>query len=173
MLFDLYYKPLCFYVMQFTLNMPDAEDIVQTEYMKLWDKRNELKIHTSIKSYLYKSVYNAFMLQLRKEKQRDKFLDSLKHKALAYRWDEDDKEHAQKIERIKKLVGQLPDRCREIVLLSKKEGYKNQEIADKLGISVKTVESQIRIAFKKIREGFGDVNLFLFLLSRDFQHRYR
>lgn len=166
MLFELYYRPLCAYALQFTHNMLDAEDLVQNEYVKLWTRRNEISIHTSVKSYLYKSVYHAFLQKVRKDKKNDKLLDSLKYEAMSYLVEEDDSKFTRKIERIKDVVNNLPDRCKEILLLSKKEGYKNREIAERLGISIKTVESQIRIAFKKIREAFEDGNLNLFLLFK-------
>lgn len=165
-LFDLYYRPLCSYALQFTHNMLDAEDLVQNEFVKLWVRRSELSIHTSVKSYLYKSVYHGYLQKIRKDKKKDKLLDSLKYEALSYLLEEDNSEFIQKTERIKEAVKNLPDRCKEILLLSKKEGYKNREIAEKLGISIKTVESQIRIAFKKIREALEDGNLHLFLLFR-------
>ena len=158
-LFDLHYRPLCSYAIQFTRRMPDAEDLVQSEFTNLWIKRKELCIHTSVKAYLYKSVYNSFMCKARKEKQKDAFFDSLKYEAMSNRPNEDNSAFLRKIEKVKKLVNLLPNQCRETLLLSKREGYKNREIAEKLGVSVKTVESQIRIAFKKIREGFDGYNL--------------
>ncbi|WP_282163291.1 RNA polymerase sigma factor [Ulvibacterium marinum] len=165
-LFDLHYKSMCSYALQFTRNMLDAEDLVQNEYVKLWIRRNELNIHTSVKSYLYKSVYHAYLQKNRKDKKNDKLLDSLKYEAMSYLLEEDNSELTLKTEKIREIVNTLPERCKEILLLSKKEGYKNREIAEKLGISIKTVESQIRIAFKKIRDGIGDGNLHLFLLFR-------
>ncbi|SDM41870.1 RNA polymerase sigma-70 factor [Kriegella aquimaris] len=157
-LFDQQYRPLCVYALQFAQCLPDAEDIVQGVFIKLWTKREELDIKTSIKAYLYKSVFNACMQNVRRDKKTEGTLDFIKHKVLQEQTQEDDSELLEKIEKIKILVDSLPDRCKEILLLSKKEGYKNKEIADKLGISIKTVESQMRIAFKKIRKGFGKNN---------------
>lgn len=162
-LFDSHYKPLCSYAFQFTKHFGDAEDIVQNEFVKLWMRRNKFVIHTSIKAYLYKSVYHAFLQQTRKEKKKEAFFISLKYEALSYRIDEDDTVLSEKIERIKNLLELLPARCKEILLLSKRDGLQNKEIADKLGISVKTVESQISIAFKKIRKGFINSKIFLIL----------
>ena len=163
-LFNLHYRPLCSYAIQFTHRMPDAEDLVQGEFTNLWIKRKKLYIHTSVKAYLYKSVYNAFLHKARKDKRKDMFFNALKYEAMSYSPNEDNSAFLQKIEKVKKLVDLLPDQCRETLLLSKREGYKNREIAKELGVSIKTVESQIRIAFKKIREGFDDDNLLLFIL---------
>ena len=73
---------------------------------------------------MYKSVYNSFMLQVRKEKQRDKFFESLKYEAMIDRLDEDDSELIGKIEKIKKIVNLLPDRCREFYCLVKEKGIR-------------------------------------------------
>lgn len=153
-LFDLHYRPLCIYALQFSHGLPDAEDIVQGIFIKLWTKRKDLDIKTSLKAYLYKSVFNACMQNVRRNKNIVDSLDFLKHKILQDQTEDDDSLLLEKIEKVKSLVDTLPKRCKEILLLSKKEGYKNKEIAEKLGVSIKTVESQMRIAFKKIRKGF-------------------
>ncbi len=163
-LFDLFYKPLCSYVVQFTGRMSEAEDIVQSVFIKLWTKREELLISTSVKAYLYRSAYNSYMDKFRKSKRKEDFLESLKYEALFYQLEEEDAVLQKKIEKVKFLVDSLPERCKEILLLSKHEGYKHREIAEKLGVSIKTVETQLRIAFRKIREGFGG-GVSLFFLS--------
>ncbi len=165
-LFDLHYKPLCSYAVQFTHCMIDAEDIVQSVFIALWDKREKLEIETSLKAYLYKSVYNAAMNKFRKDKQKDAFLEKLKYEALRSQIIEDNTLLTKKIIKIKSIVAALPDRCNEIIMLSKVEGLKNREIAERLSISIKTVESQIRIAYKKIRKEFKDNDMLLFLLFR-------
>lgn len=164
-LFDLHYKPLCSYAVQFTKGMPEAEDIVQSVFISLWTKRGELNINTSLKAYLYRSVHNAYMDRFRKNKRKDEFIEALKYDAFTNQIaEEDDYILEEKIEKVKKLVETLPSRCKEILLLSKREGYKHREIAEKLNISVKTVESQLRIAFQKIREGFEEDDKFLFFV---------
>lgn len=166
-LFDLYYGPLCSYVMQFTQQMSDAEDIVQNVFVNLWTKREKLTIRTSLKAYLYKSAYNSYIQIFREAKQKNEYLDSLKYRAMiSYQLEKDNEFVLQKIERLKKMVDTLPDRCRQILLLSKREGYKNKEIAEELGISIKTVEAQLTIAFQKLREHFKNDNLFLFICHR-------
>lgn len=162
-LFDLHYRPLCVYALQFTERLPDAEDIVQTIFIKFWTKRKELNINSSIKSYLYKSVFNECMQSIRKTKKLEGSVDNLKYEMLQSQIEEDLSFQQDKIDKIQSLIAELPVRCREILLLSKKEGLKNKEIAEKLGISIKTVESQMGIAFKKIRQGFENEELILFI----------
>ncbi|AXT18680.1 RNA polymerase sigma-70 factor [Flavobacteriaceae bacterium AU392] len=151
--FDLYYKVLCSYIVQFTHDMPEAEDIVQNTFIKLWEKRNKITINTSLKSYLFRVSYNECMDNIKRKKRKDLLLENLKYKLLQSQLEQDQYIVNQKIKRIKTLVDTLPKRCKEILLLSKEKGLKNKEIAIKLNISIKTVESQIRIAFQKIRNG--------------------
>ena len=162
-LFEKHYRPLCVYALQFSNRLPDAEDIVQTIFINLWTKRKKLNINTSLKAYLYKSVYNESMQSIRKTKKLEASVDNLKYEMLQDQIEEDGSFQQDKIDKIKKLIEELPCRCREILLLSKRDGLKNMEIADKLGISIKTVESQMGIAFKKIRKGFENEELILFI----------
>ena len=163
MLFDLHYRPLCVYALQFSHRLPDAEDIVQTIFIKLWTKRKELNVKTSLKAYLYRSVFNECMQNIRKIKNLEGSLEILKYEILEDQIEEDVSFQQHRIDKIKNLIEELPSRCREILLLSKRDGLKNREIAEKLDISIKTVEAQIGIAFKKIREGFESEELILFI----------
>ncbi|WP_255518108.1 sigma-70 family RNA polymerase sigma factor [Fulvivirga sp. M361] len=69
---------------------------------------------------------------------------------------EDTESLEKRIEKVKQVVDSLPPKCQEIIRLNKLEGIKYKDIAVRMDISVKTVESQMRIAFKKIREAFHD-----------------
>lgn len=153
-LFNLHYKMLCSNILQYTHSMPEAEDIVQDVFIKLWIKRKTIIIKTSLKAYLFRSTYNAFMDKYRKQKTKNNLIESLKYDGLLASLEEDDSEFKLKAERVKKIIETLPKRCKEILLLSKQEGYKNKEISKILKISIKTVESQLSIAYKKIRKDF-------------------
>lgn len=169
-LFHLHYKPLCYYTLQFTKNMPEAEDIVQEVFVKLWTRRDTIEIKTSLKAYLYRSSHNAYIDQFRKQKLKEELLDTLKKEALSNPLEEDNSVLNEKNDKIKTLIDALPPRCKKILLLNKYDGYKHREIAEKLGISIKTVEKQLGTAFKKIREGFNDDGLFLILIKRVLKH---
>ena len=152
-LFNSSYKMLCIYIVQFTKNMDDAEDIVQEVFVNIWSKRHSIIIHSSLKSYLYRAAYNGYVDRIRKEHRKDLFLIELKHQALQPQL-EDENNSEEKVYKLKIIVEQLPKKCKQIFLLSKSEGLKNKEIAENLNISIKTVESQMRIAFQKIRSEF-------------------
>ena len=133
--------------------MDDAEDIVQEVFVKLWDKRHSININSSLKSYLFKAAYNAHIDRVRREQRNNLFLTELKYHALQS-YTEEINGSEEKMTKIKMIVDQLPQKCKQIFLLSKSEGLKNKEIAISLSISIKTVESQMRIAFQKIRNEF-------------------
>lgn len=152
--FDLYYKVLCSYILQFTHDMDNAEDIVQNTFITLWTKRNNINIKSSLKSYLFRSAYNKFLDDIRTRKKEIEFLNNLKYEAINSILEEDTTIVEQKTEAIKNLVNTLPHKCKEILLLSKEKKLKNREIAKLLGVSIKTVESQIRIAYQKIKKGY-------------------
>ena len=152
-LFKSCYRMLCLYIVQFTKNMDDAEDIVQEVFVKLWMKRHSININSSLKSYLFKATYNAYIDSARKEQRNNFYLTELKYQALQPQTEEIIG-FEEKIKKVKVIVDQLPQKCKQIFLLSKSEGLKNKEIAMSLSISIKTVESQMRIAFRKIRNEF-------------------
>ena len=163
-LFNRYYKPLVAYITTFTNDFELSEDIVQQTFITIWTQRKKLPLLKSIKNYLHTVSYHAFVDHYKKSKRDDAFFDDLKEKALRDSIEEDSELIEKRILKLIQIVESLPPRCREILKLNKIEGLKYAEIAKKLDLSVKTVESQMRIAFQKIREGFEDDPSFLILL---------
>lgn len=149
-LVDSFNHKLCVYAMGLTSDKDLAEDIVQNVFVKTWEKRRNLKPDLSIKSYLYKSVYNEFIDQNRKrrsvtalEKKYIEELDSI------VEVDEDRLEKLFLI--VQREIENLPPKCRKIFLLSRKDCLSNMEISERLNVSLKTVEAHITKAFKLIR----------------------
>ncbi|MFI1771462.1 RNA polymerase sigma factor [Thalassobellus citreus] len=165
-LFDKYYQQLVSYTITFTNDLSLAEDIVQQTFIILWEKRADFEINKSIKSYLYTVSHNTYIDYYRKLKRQDSFLDDLKYEALNRQTIEDNDLTEKRIKQLKAIIEELPPRCKEILLLNKTKGLKYSEIAKLLDISNKTVESQMRIAFKKIREGFEKGNILLLLFTK-------
>ncbi|MDO5978107.1 RNA polymerase sigma factor [Flavivirga spongiicola] len=160
LIFQKFYKPLLTYTKTFTYDEDKAKDIVQEAFIILWNKRKDLLENSSLKNYLFTLAYRLYIDQYRKDKFRNKVLDELKTSALKTRVHDDEKEGQKRLKKLLKLVQDLPPRCKEILLLSKRDGLKYKEIAQKLDISQKTVESQIRIAFQKIRDGYKNEGYF-------------
>jgi RNA polymerase sigma-70 factor (family 1) len=142
-----------------------AEDIVQNVFLKTWKNRNKLNPEFSIQSFLYKSVYNEFINSYQQNKAmmllQQKYVETMHH--VVETTDESSIERMLAI--INKEIQNLPPKCQQVFILSKKEGLTNIEIAEHLEISIKTVEAQISKAFKILKEKLKDnYNMMLFLL---------
>ncbi|MDO5970771.1 RNA polymerase sigma-70 factor [Flavivirga aquimarina] len=172
-LFERYYKMLLDYAVTFTGDLQEAEDIVQQTFIILWTNRRKINTEKQIKSYLYRITHNTYIDSYRKQKHRDAFFDELKERALNSRINDDTEIIDQRISKLKTIVESLPERCKEILQMNKFEGLKYKEIAEQLDVSVKTVESHIYTAFKKIREAFKDEDLFLIFISSAFIKSFR
>ncbi|WP_067149495.1 RNA polymerase sigma factor [Pseudotamlana agarivorans] len=166
-LFERYYKNLLDYIVTYTHDLQEAEDIVQLTFISLWNNRANLNYTKSIKSYIYRIAYNTYIDVYRKQKKKDAFFNELKEQALRDRFTTDPEALEKRIIKLQKVIDRLPEKCREILYLNKFEGLKYKEISERLDISVKTVESHMYTAFKKIRENFSDDELFLFIVYKN------
>ncbi|MEC3907872.1 RNA polymerase sigma-70 factor [Tamlana sp. 2201CG12-4] len=168
-LFDRYYNLLVVFITSHTFNKLQAEDIVQQTFISFWENRDKLASDKSPKNYLYTIAYNKYIDSIKTKKKRSKLLEELWEISLRNRIAEDNEVQEKRIEKLKLIISNLPPKCQEIIRLNKVEGLKYKEIATQLDISIKTVESQIRIAFKKIRKGFKNESVFtLFFSKSDF-----
>jgi RNA polymerase sigma-70 factor (ECF subfamily) len=130
-----------------------AEEIVQNIFVRLWEKREDLIIREKLSSYLYRAVHNESLNYLKHLKKRSAYQS---HVMRQHRTP--DKENASEKTRLGELqirlakaMNELPEQCRTIFQLSRFEDLKNKEIADKLDLSVKTVENQMGKALKLMR----------------------
>ena len=125
--------------------------------MKLWKKREELEIRTSLKSYLFRAVRNACLNMISHINIREEYK---KYHELEVREDEknftDESIVTELEDRIRKTIDTLPVERRKVFVLSRFEGLKYKEIAERLNISVKTVENQMSKALKFLRENLVD-----------------
>ena len=151
-LYDLYYSGLVLYCYNLTKDQDRAEDIVQQTLVKIWIKRDTLNIRTSLKSYLYRSVYNTFLKEYRKLKKEEVALADLKNKSIMEFVDMDESLLEERMKLLELAIDQLPKKNREVFLLSKKSGYKHKEIAAQLEISEKAVEKHISRATQSIKK---------------------
>ena len=148
---ETYYKKLLIYAYSFTNDYPQAHDIVQNVFLRLWERRQNINIRESFQGLLYKSVYNEYIDDYRRKKSSIIINEAYKL-ALNYAVEDTNYQLVEdKIALIKKEVEHLPPRCKQIFLLSKQDGLTNSEIATYLDISIKTVEYQIAQAYRVIR----------------------
>ena len=153
-LFAELYTPLCLYSMKFVNDISAAEDIVQDQFVYIWEKGKNLSEYISVRSYLYKAVKNRSINCVKK---------SLKDKSLKFTGNQQENEIAASLNDpaemleneeidiiINKALQSLPKKCRTIFLMRRQSEMSNKEIASELDISVKTVEAQMTIAIKKL-----------------------
>jgi RNA polymerase sigma-70 factor, ECF subfamily len=157
MIFRTYYQPLCNYAYTFLRDKEEAEEIVQSTFMSIWEKHDRQSIRTSLKSYLYAMVRNACLNVIKHEKVKQKH--AVEEIALSPRTHDSVTDTVASLEletRIRDAMERLPEQCRLVFKLSRFEELKYNEIAEQLNISVKTVENHMGKALKIMREQLKD-----------------
>lgn len=154
-LFILYYQSLCLFGRKIIGDNERARDIVQDVFVTLYVQRATIDIHTSLKSYLFQCVNNACLNELRQSKAHLKHHDLIKTE-ISVTSLHDHITYAELQARLISSVNNLPEQCRKIFEMSRFEGQKNGEIAERLGISIRTVETQISKALGILRTQLAD-----------------
>ncbi len=160
-IFNHYYSGLVIYAEHFLYDQGMAEDIVQTTFVGLWENRQAIK-SASIRHYLINSVKNKCIDILRKEETRKKYNQRQITQNINYQgafWTE-----SELREMIESSVNKLPPKCREIFILNRYENLKSKEIAQRLQLSPRTVETQILKALKLLRKDLKDYLFQLFFI---------
>ena len=165
--FRKYYQSLCNYGCGILKDMDDAEEVVQSIFLKLWEQREGIEINVSLKSYLYRAVHNTCLNRLKHLKIQDTYrqhLGDYLEETFDSATDIMDGNELQN--RISEALEKLPEQCKIIFKMSRFEELKYQEIANKLGLSIKTVENQIGKALRIMRNELSDYLpvVFLFLM---------
>ena len=162
---DHYHKPLCFYAYSLSNDYDGAKDIVQNIIINLWEHRKALPDIKSFKSYLYKSVYNEFLNQLRTSSRMMVFEKEYFEALKEFVDNQDESKTRQQIALLDVEIEKLSPKCKETFLLCKREGLTYVEIADHLNISIKTVENHMVKAFSVLRKKMKEkMNLLLLLI---------
>lgn len=162
-LFDEYYAALHRFAVSILNSDHGAEDIVQEIFATIWEKRLKFENETALKTYLYKSVRNRALNQLKSESIRQKYANT-KHEQ-----EEVEDSHLFKIieeevyREIRDAIESLPPQCKLIYKMAC-EGDKAAEIAEKLQLSVETVNSQKKRAKKLLKERLSNISYFIVLL---------
>lgn len=151
-LVNLYSRKLFAYAVSLSGDYSYAKDIVQEVFLKTFEYRKKLNPEYSIEGFLFRSTYNQFINTFHKNRSRLKVHDEYIKYLNQTIEEENEHEFDKMMNILNKAIEKLPKKCKEIFLLSKKEGFTNMEIAETLSISIKTVESQITIAFKLIKK---------------------
>ena len=142
------YLPLGMYALRIVDDADVAEDMVQEAFMNTWERLEGGLEISNFKAFMYRSVRNECLSYLSslKEKVGEEFIPEA---------GEEEIDTSFRDARIWKAIDELPEKCREIFLMSKRDGYSNEEIDDELGISIKTVKNQMTKAFSRLREALN------------------
>ncbi|WP_240614866.1 RNA polymerase sigma factor [Polaribacter filamentus] len=163
-LMNSFYRKLCAYAYTLSHDHGASEDIVQNVFVEIWSNKKNINPLFSIKSYLYKSVYNEFINQYRKNKPVF-FLEKKYFESVDLVVENTEENLEELIQLVEKEINKLPPKCREIFLLNKKEGLTHLEISEYLDISTKTIEGHMTRAFKILRKKLNfKMKTILFLL---------
>lgn len=151
-LFRKYYEQLVRFAIGYMHEGAEAEEVVQDVMVKLWQQADGLKIEVSLIAYLYTSVRNKALNMLKHEKVKQKYIDQKMGESQNAEVPESSANMDVFKHELRIALALLPNRCREIFELAKFEGLSYDEIASYLEVSAKTVENQMGIAMKKLRE---------------------
>lgn len=169
-MFRQWYSPLCSYAASFVRDRDEAEEIVQASFITVWEKRTELRIESSLKSYMYRAVRNACLNRIKHEKVRKEYASEVKViSGIPMNEPASGQLFTGELERkIGESLDKLPEQCRVVFELSRFGELKYAEIAEKLGISVKTVENQVGKALRIMREELKDYLPLILVIMKGF-----
>ncbi len=159
LIFRKYYIRLCGFANKFIANTSEAEEIVQEVFLNVWAKKDRLKLNDEIRPYLFKSVQNFCFNFIEHKKVVDNYYSVIE---VVYKNKKEDFDSYESVlftefqVKVDEAIGSLPEECRRIFRMSREDGLKYSEIADKLGLSVKTVETQMSRALFKLKNELKD-----------------
>ena len=163
--FKTHYKNLHAYAFTMLKDEDEAEEMVQQVFFKLWERSESLSFSGSIAAYLYRAVHNESLNFLKHQKVKTSHqlhvAYSMKNKSEQASGKLTTKELDKKF---REALNELPEQCRTVFQLSRFEEMKYKEIADKLDISIKTVENHMGKALKLLRTKLVDFLPLLFML---------
>jgi RNA polymerase sigma-70 factor (ECF subfamily) len=151
-LFNSYYRVLTVFAKKYLGDMDLSREVVQGVFVKLYESRHLLKNVDSLKSYLFRSVQNSCINELKRDQIHYKHQKRIQLRQEGNKDDMVEKMYASELEdRIFQIVSDLPGKCQQIFRMSRIDGMKNDEIASRLKLSKRTVETQISKALKTLR----------------------
>ncbi|MFY8019794.1 MAG: RNA polymerase sigma-70 factor, partial [Bacteroidia bacterium] len=163
--FKLHYSELCRFAFSFLGDKDEAEEMVQQVFFNLWAKREAIQLSSSLRAYLFSAVRNKSLNRIEHAQVK------LMHEKTYLRNESSHADEAAKKllqkelnELIKESIDALPEQCRLVFGMSRFENLKYAEIAEQLGISIKTVEKHMGRALKELRERLKDYHMELILL---------
>jgi RNA polymerase sigma-70 factor (ECF subfamily) len=165
--FDLYFNKVYQFIFKFIKEKTESEDLAQIVFIKIWEKRVILKDVQSINGYVFTIAHRIVIDHFRLSSTKNNILTANQpyDETSSSHLTSDDLLKSHEFEKIyNKALKALPAKRKVIFILSRHEGLSNQQIADKLGISVKTVENQMTSALFYLKNCFRQSDFFLFII---------
>ena len=158
---------MCFFAQKYVKDFETSKEIVQDAFISLWEKRETIDMSRPVKSYLTMVIHNKCTNYLRDNRKFDPYILNIENLLEVPEYDGADILVEEELKlKIDASILELPEKCREIFVLNRYENLKYQEIADKLQISVKTVETQMSKALQHMRIRLAEfISVFLILVS--------
>lgn len=153
-MFRAYYSELCRFATEYVSSTNRARDVVQDVFLQIWDRRADWDVQRSLQAYLYRSVRNRALNQVRRRGTKQDVHDDLEYttERVQSRTAEDVVHGGTLKDEVQQAIDDLPDRRRMAFLLHRRHGFTYKEIAQIMEITQKTVENQIGRALKSLRE---------------------
>lgn len=171
--FKTHFKALHAYACTILRSEAMAEEMVQNVFYKLWEKREQVNIKESLSAYLYRAVYHECLNYLKHSKVKNAYQSHATYHSHEAQNANERTSLKELEERLAIALKSLPEQCRTIFQMSRFEELKYREIADELGLSVKTVENQMGKALRILREQLADfLPMILFALLNLLNNRW-
>lgn len=167
-LFNYYYPRLLNFSRKFLKIEEGIDDIIQEVFIKIWQNRKNIKNTATFNSFIFTITRNLLLNELRSRLNNEKTRDEIRNLSIAQEYSSlEEIEYNDVKEKVEQLIDTLPERQKEIFVLSRTEGLSHKEIAEKLGINTKTVEYHITLAVKYLKDNLknmGIISLLYFCL---------
>lgn len=160
-IFYTYFNSLCYFANQYTNTKQESEDLVQDVFFDIWDKRKNIVINSSLKNYLVSSVRNRCVDFTRKQKTKDKYLSATISQTISFEYN--DYPILELRAALQKALEKLPAQSSQIFQLNRFQGLTYTQTAEKLSISVKTVEAHMSRVLKFLQAELRDFLLVILI----------
>lgn len=161
-IYNRYWKTLFAVAGQKIYDLEEAKEIIQNIFIRLWERRTELEIESSLSAYLSVSVKYRIINALDKHYIRKKYIDDLPLLSEVDNSTQEWLDFEEVKEQLARLVAELPEKCRLVFVMNREQGMTQKQIAAELNISEKTVEAHLSKAVKSLKTGLS--SFFLTLL---------
>lgn len=154
LIYKKYWNPLFSSAYNILRDQQACEDIIQDIFINLWNKREQIEIKVSLKSYLFASARYEVYRQVRYGSVREDIFKNV-HERLQTPSEYGNIEHRELLSQINSIVDKLSAKCKVVYKLSREEQLSHKEIASQLDISTKTVENHLNKALRQLRISLG------------------